>query len=289
MKTTLALILLLASASPGATLQSPPALDLVWEDPAKARIEWKPTWDETYKANVERWNRELDKSARSRDQHAWLLRMRTVRLLRELVRRFPDEREKARAAPLEIAGNFYSCGMRSRANFVLKNLLDRSQGDAELAAGLLARILEMAAWQRPWSIDNGFEWVEFAARRLVALAATGTLPDDHPYVANAWRALAVLRRLQGRYLDAAEALDHLAAPEVRQMLGAEQRHHLIAGHVTLANENLEEGEGRVGLGPEGAAGLHLIRVNQPSIEGESDNPLVAFLRHRRLLGRLPAS
>jgi len=210
MRRLLSLIAWLVSPTLAGGLDRPPPLDLVWEDLTKVRIEWKTTWDETYKANISRWNEELDRVARDRNEHARLLRTRAIHLLRRLIERFPGDRARVLAATSEIAGNLHSLGMPSRANFALKGLLDRSCGEPDLAAQLLARILQGARWEEPWSVQRGREWVEFAARRLLALADAGALPDDHPYVVVALRALVILRRLQGRFLDASELLDRLA-------------------------------------------------------------------------------
>ncbi len=179
------------------------------EDPAADQIDWKADWDETYKANLARWEADARRLTNDEGERTLIVRTRVVRLLEALMARYPNDAARHQAALKEIAGNYYACTLPARGNHALRRLIEELPGQADLAAQALHRILEESRWEEPWSIEGGLAWVEYAATRLAGLNAAGQLPDGHPAVATAWRALAVLRRAQGRLLDAAEALESL--------------------------------------------------------------------------------
>ena len=193
-------------ATPAAALQGPRPLDLHWEAASKVRIEWKADWEATYKANVERWTGEVAKLTGDRSQRGRLLRVRVVKLLEALIARYPKETKRHLAARLEIAGNLYSCYLRGRGAYALKGVVEGLPGEPGIAFGAFDRILREGIWERPWEVEEGAEWAEYAARRLIALHRCGQVPDGHPSLVRAWRSLAMLMRMHGRLLDAQDAL-----------------------------------------------------------------------------------
>jgi len=176
------------------------------QEEAAPRIEWKESWEATYKANVARWQGEVARLTADPREREKLVRMRAVRLLEALIARYPADTTKRLEALKEIAGNYYSCGLVSRGNHALVRLIEERPGDTELVLGALHRILRESRWESPWEIEDGMDWVDYAAPRLVALCRAAQVPEGHLAAVTALRALAVLRRAQGRLLEAAEAL-----------------------------------------------------------------------------------
>ncbi|MBM4034989.1 MAG: hypothetical protein FJ291_24870, partial [Planctomycetes bacterium] len=197
------------SAEPG--LRGPRPYDGRGEDPGAERIEWKESWEATYKANVERWTAEVRKLAGDERERGLLLRTRVARLLDALIARYPNESAKRLEALKEIAGNYYACELPGRGNYALKRLVEETPGQVDLVAAALHRILAERNLESHYSAEEWPAWVDYAAPRLVALNRAGNLPDGHPAIVAAWRALLLVRREQGRFLEAMEALEALEA------------------------------------------------------------------------------
>ena len=195
---------------PALALQGPRPFDGRGLDEKALAVDWKATWQATYEGNLKRWEQEARRLG-DQGERELFVRMRAVRLLEALIARFPNEVEKRLEAPKEIAGNYYACGLRGYGNYVLKKLIEEGPGNADFGAPALHRILYEAPWERPWETEEGPEWVEYAASRLIALHQSGYVPDGHPYVITALRALALLRRAQGRFLEASRAMEALEA------------------------------------------------------------------------------
>ena len=211
----LALIWLLAAAGasggPSLPLQGPRAFDGRAEDEGSYRIEWKENWDATYKGNVARWEAEAKKLKGEQGERDLFVRMRAVRLLEALAARYPNEAEKCFEARREVAGNYYNSGLVGYGNYVLKKIVEDFPGRLDFAAPAFHQILYASRSEEPWEVEEGPEWVEYAAPRLIALWRAGCLPEGHPSVIAALRAMAVLRRAQGRLAEARQALEDLEA------------------------------------------------------------------------------
>ncbi len=215
-----ALLALWAASAPSALLGAGPAdhtaelhgarpYDGRGDDHAVDQIEWKESWEATYKANLARWESEVRRLTTDEQERSLRIRTRVARLLDALIARYPNEPQRRLEALKEIAGNYYACGLTSRGNYALRRLVEEVPGQADLVADALHRILEESRWEEPWATEEGREWVGWAASRLIALTSTGQMREGHPAVLTAWRALAVLRREQGRLLASFEALEAL--------------------------------------------------------------------------------
>ena len=185
-------------------------VDTLWPEDREVRIEWRDGWDATYAANKERWAKELERLERDRGRREGRLRLRLVRLLEALAAKYPGEADKRIAGCREIADHLVRLGLRGRANYVLRTLVDESPGRADLAAWACTRILEVTPWDQPHGTAEGRQWVAYAARRVLALHRAGHLPASHPAVAQAQRAMVVAWTAQGRWMEAAELLGELA-------------------------------------------------------------------------------
>lgn len=205
------LVLALALAVSAAGPAAPPAYDGHGADPAGEKIEWKESWEATYKANVARWEAEVRKLTPHDGERAVLVRTRAARLLEALLARYPGEAGRRPEALKEIAGNYYACGLVSRGNHALRRLVEEAPGSVELTASALHRILVETGLERPGQSEGWAEWLDYAAARLVAMSRAGGIADSHPATLAAWRALLMARRAQGRFLEAAEALEAIEA------------------------------------------------------------------------------
>jgi len=224
-------------------LQGLRPLEGVWLKDPSFRIEWKDGWEATYAANKERWQKEIERRVRDRSLRKEYASVRLIRLLHELLERYPTDAEKRIAAYTEIADHLTSLGCRGRANYCLKKLVEEFPGRLDLTARALDRILA-GTRQRPADVEEGEQWVEYAASRLIALSRAGHLPDEefpgrlqltagalHRIVARgrqrpgevqsvglAWHARLSLAFERGRLWQAAqalEALEAMAGPEGR--------------------------------------------------------------------------
>jgi len=179
-----------------------------WLETGDPRIEWKETWAATYKANTERWRKELESETRDGRLREQRLALRTVKLFQALLEHFPADAEGRIAAPREIADRLWGLGCGDLANAYLKKLVDESPGRPERAAELLHRLLERTHGTYH-TLEYGAAWVRFAADRLIALHRQGVLPEKHPAVELAWKARLALHIDEGEVWEAAKALEAL--------------------------------------------------------------------------------
>jgi len=171
-----------------------------------ARIEWREGWDATYKANMTRWEAEIAKETQDRGQRETRLRARRMQLLEALTGRYPHDTAKRVEARSTIADDLARLGLRGRGNYVLKTLVDEFPGRPDIAAAACRRILDTTPWDEPWETEEGAAWVDYAARRLLALHQLGYLAASDPGVVRARQAMVVASRAEGRLMEAAERL-----------------------------------------------------------------------------------
>ena len=169
-------MLAMAPVAPAEALPPYRPIDVDWARGQPASIEWAGTWDETYEANVEKWEAELKAVYPERTQRERFLRIRRVRLLQAMVERFRPPEDVRVAAYERIADDLDDLGFRERSAAYYRRIVDEFPGRLEAAAEALHRIAAGAkrADQAPWA--------EYAAERLVALHEAGALPTGHPWV-----------------------------------------------------------------------------------------------------------
>ncbi len=184
-------------------------IDTHWPEDRSIPIEWKEDWEKTYKANMERWEKEVARATRQGNLRDLRLRLRRVRLLEALIQRYPQETDRRIEARSTIADDLVRAGFRGRSNYVLKQLIDEFPGRPLVAAAACKRILEATPWEHPDETEEGRAWVAYAASRLLALAQVGAVPGDHGAVTLARRAMVMADRSEGRLVEAAELLDSM--------------------------------------------------------------------------------
>ena len=200
------LMLGLAVACGAEELRGARPIDTHRPEDQTARIEWKQEWRETHKANAERWRKEIERDTRDGGMRALRLRVRMIHLCEELLGRYPDDVDGRIHWRHEIADHLYTLGFRGRNNYALKQLIDELPGRPDVALSACMRVLERTPWDQPWATEEGTAWVEYAARRLLALHRAGHVPASEPWVDRSRRAMMIVRRSQGRLLEAAEWL-----------------------------------------------------------------------------------
>ena len=193
MRTT-GLVLVAALAPTMATANTPDPfrgarpIDTHWPEDQRISIEWKEDWEQTFEANKARWEKEVERLEGDRRQREARLRLRLVRLTDALIRRFPDETEKHIEGRRQMAEHLVRVGLRGRANYVLKQLVEDHPGRQDIAAWALKQILDWTPWDRPHETPEGRRWVQYAARRLLSLHRIGYLPATHSAIVRARQA-----------------------------------------------------------------------------------------------------
>ena len=195
-----------AWAAGAPAFRGPRPIDTRWPQDQSVRIEWQADWEQTYKANMARWEAEIAKQTPDRGRQDARLRLRRLRLLRALIARYPGDVARRVEARSTMADDLVRLGFRGRGNYVLKELIDESPGRPDVAAAACRRILDVTPWDRPHETAEGREWVEYAASRLLGLERAGALPAAHAAVRLAQRAMVVARRDEGRFMEAAVLL-----------------------------------------------------------------------------------
>jgi len=183
-------------------------LDQVGLEPAEPRIEWKESWQATVEANKKRWTDELQQATKDKRVRDQLLSLRLIHLLEELVKRYPGDAERRRAAYGEIADRLAAAGCRGRANHYLRRIAEEFPGALEPAVAALHKILTAVGDARG-EIEGAEDWAHYAVGRLLALHRAGHLLDSHPSVELAWRTALGLALENSRFWEAAQALERL--------------------------------------------------------------------------------
>lgn len=189
-----------------ACAQAAPKYEDVLQAESKVPIEFQGDWDATWKHNQEAWAKDKAFMANPRRQA-----IRGARLLEAMLQKFPvsgDQREKV---VYEIVDRYINLGYRREACQALQKLIDALPGQFDVAiAALHKMLLQAIPWDRPAYCENGSEWVDYAATRLIALRQAGQLAKSHSAHQLALRILVGLRRDQGRL---SESLRFLADME----------------------------------------------------------------------------
>jgi len=185
------------------------ALDLPWLENGDVRIEWKDTWEATYKANKSRWRKEIERLTRDRRLRERRLASRLLTLLEKLIERYPRDTDRHIAAHGEMADHCDELGLRARRNTYLKRLAEEFPGRLDLAAHALSRILEGTPRERRSYTGQEEDWIVYAATRLIALGRVARLPDGNRALERAWKALFDVSVEQNSVWRAAQALDGL--------------------------------------------------------------------------------
>ncbi len=194
--------LLLLLPSPARSAQNFRALDPQWADDQKIQIDVKDTWDATIAANRDRIQKDVAAQfpAPDRDAH---IRMRVTRLLELAIDKFPTAKDKHIGAESEIADHLSRLGYQDEAAQWYLKLLQQYPGRADVAGGALYGLANLEH-------TSGRGYVEYAADHLQTLNRVGALADNDNAVLAGYRQLEILRRRQGRYMQAATALDAVA-------------------------------------------------------------------------------
>lgn len=186
----------------------PSTLDALPPEWSAVAIDWKPTWEETLAANAEaKWQEEIGKNPALAQVRDIVVRLRRAKLLEELVKRFPQDREKCIKAYEEIGQAYAQIGSQDwRAYWGWKLARDYANDPAavERGRGLMMGwgFGQYVHWGNYayWIMPESRRW-EFVIRDVAKAATEGRVPADSAAAAQAFNHLLWLE---------AEALDHAA-------------------------------------------------------------------------------
>ncbi|MFB3892141.1 MAG: PQQ-binding-like beta-propeller repeat protein [Phycisphaerae bacterium] len=219
-----------------------------WVDPYSAEdywppgtaIEWKATWDDTYKTNVDRWAKQLPYTPDGANGRR--LRMRQARLLEEMLKRFSGDAVHRISGQVEMADCLIDAGLLVKGCGILRKLIDEAPGDTDRAVSLLAKIIGRYRYINPDDIDGAFDVLDYAATRVIALYKAGVLSEHHGVVLTALRRHFLLRRSRFRNLEAWEDLRDIEAITGRDVWWRVQyaNFHHDLGRIAQATELYQE-------------------------------------------------
>ncbi|MFB3891717.1 MAG: PQQ-binding-like beta-propeller repeat protein [Phycisphaerae bacterium] len=200
-------LIALALCAPASTA-GPRQVDWMAAEP-EPTIEWKESWDATYKFNVDKWKKDV--APMPRPEGPRRLAARTIRLLEALMAKYPADAAKRLDALNQIADTYFEIFQTQRACLTLQKIVDESPGRPEVATAALEKILRKLPWETFQRADHGEEWTEYASSRLIALNGAGLLSEASNAYVTALKARTVLRRWQGRTLEAWHTIASLDA------------------------------------------------------------------------------
>lgn len=166
-----------------ARAQSSLPVDPVWLPGGPPAIEWKSTWEETYRANRTKWEQELATSKDDEWMRTRYLRARTVVLLDALVRRYPDDAKRRATAYEEISSSLFGLGQRSAGFAYNKREAEEFPDDMAKTTRGLQLILERAKHVQSPEPEP---WLNYATDRVFALVKAGRILPNDPLVELAW-------------------------------------------------------------------------------------------------------
>lgn len=216
---------LLTLPAQSAMAAAPYKYEDVWETESKVAIEFKENWDATSRYNMDKWR--ADKAFMALPDVSRRLYTRQARLAEALLAKYPNDLARREKGYQDLAENLFAAGMRQEGFTALKKLIDLCPGESDVAVSALQLMLLRLPWDIRGYTDRNEELVEFAANRLVALQQAGQLAKSHPAYALALRSLALLRREQGRMLEAWRALDLLDQAAGVSIWGRTQRADIL--------------------------------------------------------------
>ena len=175
-----------------------------WPEDCKVAIEWKSSWDETYRHNQQRWYRELMTGDRRPRDGQSRLAVRLIVLLEALIAKYPQEVDRQVEARAAISRHLAQLGHDHRAVKELREAIAAAPGRVDVAVRMLGEILKLAKGRtgRP----ETHEWIEYAARRLLALNRVGRLGDADSAVIDALTMQFGSRYDRGSFMAAADTL-----------------------------------------------------------------------------------
>lgn len=186
----------------------PSTLDALPAEWSAVAIDWKPTWEETLAANSEaKWQEELAKNPSLVQVKDVVIRLRRVKLLEELTKRFPQDRQRCIKAYEEIAQTYAQAGSQDwRSYWGWKLARDFANDPVAVDRG---REL-MMGWgfgqyvhwgnYAYWIMPESKRW-EFVVRDVAKGVSEGRVAADSAAASQAFGHLLWLQ---------AEALDHAA-------------------------------------------------------------------------------
>ena len=199
------------------------------------RIEWGKTWEATYAATRERWRAELTAldAEPLRRNHEFAQRL--IRLAHALVERYPQGSERPEFDYRRLGDDLGTASLDSRTAAYLRQFVAEFPGQTALVAAVLDMAIERVKFDAVRDDGGVREMADFASSRGIALYEAGCLPPGHPLAARAYAARAIVLLFQGRYWDAARALDQLEAVAGRTVAWRE-----IQMEVVLASGRLDD-------------------------------------------------
>ena len=238
---TLTVALTLAAGPVGPYQGQPPRqlhpIDFIPPEWTQFNIIWKPTWDETHKANPEAvWHKEIRGNKALAHAAASILQLRRIALYQALMTRFPAEKAKHAAAYYQIASTYHGIGMHNRRSYWCWKLLKDFPKETDLHEQ--ARRL-MISWSmgNPARHPDGRAW-RFAVDEVLSLHKSGRLPDNSPAVN---QALSCVQQM----LIEADRFD-LFAPHMKQMEAMAARYpahfRYLAGMVQSYGHYVQSGQ-----------------------------------------------
>lgn len=186
----------------------PSTLDALPPEWTALAIDWKPTWEETLAANNEaKWQEALAKDPALMHVRDVVVRLRKAKLLEELVRRFPQDRERCMKAYEEIAQNYAQAGSqdwRSYWGWRLARDFANDPAAVDRGRGLMLGwgFGQYVHWGNYayWIMPESRRW-EPVIRDVAQGVVEGRVPPDATAAGQAFNHLLWLQ---------AEALDHAA-------------------------------------------------------------------------------
>jgi outer membrane protein assembly factor BamB len=162
------------------------------------KIEWKNTWDETYSANLARWQAELPQNT---PQNVQLLRGRTVALVDALIQKYPQDLKRRSQGRLQQADDYGFLNKPDLAFDVLKKTIDENAGDFGLAVAAMGKMVGIAQYH---ATDHYADIIRYACAGLTALNKAGVLPDDDQIYLNVLLAAFYMEQAKGNNFEAIE-------------------------------------------------------------------------------------
>ncbi|MEN6662454.1 MAG: PQQ-binding-like beta-propeller repeat protein [Phycisphaerae bacterium] len=175
---------------------APRAMDMFPASQLHREIAWKPTWDETLKANLQPgW----DQPGPPRDYpvpaKSVIASLQNVELLSAMIAHFPAQKDKHALAYRQMADIYQRMGSVWCRNFYLGKLIVEFPSRGDLIAAACVD-LSMTSPRGRFASAADFEPI---VRRAIALCEQGVIPPDHPGAAAACGTLADILLTQMRY------------------------------------------------------------------------------------------
>ncbi|MCE5277901.1 MAG: PQQ-binding-like beta-propeller repeat protein [Planctomycetaceae bacterium] len=202
----LTLAILSAALASAQDLPPPRAMDMIPPAQLQREIAWKPTWDETLKANLQPgWDQPAPPGDYPVPAKSVIASLQNVALLSAMIARFPAEKDKHALAYGQMADIYHRMGSAWWRNYYLGKLIVEFPARGDVVAPACQN-LSMASPRGRFESSAVFEPV---ARQAVALIERGAIPADHAGAAAACNMLGEILLTDMRY----DALD----PFLKQM------------------------------------------------------------------------